>query len=174
MFVQLLESSWTWQCVCVCKFDIRANHFFTIFYNVFTYSLMYHNTMILYAYLYIMTGLLFVVAKEEFHHRNGNILPLWEGLNGDEKFFLFRFNYINTHLYLENGFIDLKRTYTDSCNFLNKRALVSQTMRLVVAKESNISHYLNQFIRQWVSFPLCIYNIHPTWLSLTNEHKFDD
>ena len=31
-----------------------------------------------------MTGRAFVVAMEVFHHRNGNILKLWEWLN-DEK-----------------------------------------------------------------------------------------
>ena len=33
--------------------------------------------------------------------------------------------------------------YNEPCNFLTKRALVSQQSTLVVAKDPNISHYLN-------------------------------
>ena len=35
--------------------------------------------------------------------------------------------------------------YTEPCNFLTKRAWVSQQCTLVVAKDSNISHYLNSW-----------------------------
>ena len=37
----------------------------------------------------------------------------------------------------------LKPRYPEPCNFLTKRAWVSQQCTLVVAKDSNISHYLN-------------------------------
>ena len=62
--------------------------------------------------------------------------------------------------------------YIEPCNFLTKRALVSQPSTFVVAKDPNISHYLNLSICQRLSLPL--YDTHPTWLSLTNELNFDD
>ena len=40
---------------------------------------------------------------------------------------------------------NLKPRYTEPCNFLTKRAWVSQQSTLVVAKDSNISHYLNSW-----------------------------
>ena len=39
----------------------------------------------------------------------------------------------------------LKPRYTEPCNFLTKRAWVSQQCTLVVAKDSNILHYLNSW-----------------------------
>ena len=39
----------------------------------------------------------------------------------------------------------LKPIYTEPCNFLTKRAWVSQQCTLVVAKDANISHYLNSW-----------------------------
>ena len=42
-----------------------------------------------------VTDRAFVVAKEVFHHTHGNILTLWEWLDGEKRFFLFKFNYIN-------------------------------------------------------------------------------
>ena len=47
-----------------------------------------------------MSGRVFVVAKELFHHRNGNILKLWESLNDDKPFFILKFNFINKDLHL--------------------------------------------------------------------------
>ena len=38
-----------------------------------------------------MAGCAFVVAKEIFHHRNGNILKLWEWVN-DKKTYFFCLN----------------------------------------------------------------------------------
>ena len=58
-------------------------------------------------------------------------------------FFLSEFNYINEYFYFEKNFNHWKLRYTDPCNFLTKRELVSQQCTLVVAKDSNISHYLN-------------------------------
>ena len=55
-----------------------------------------------------MAGHAFVVAKEVFHLRNGNILKLWEQLIDEKQFFLSKFNYINKHLYLEKNFDHLK------------------------------------------------------------------
>ena len=92
-------------------------------------------------YDYTMAGCAFVVAKEVFHYRNSNILTLWEWLNSENQFFLFK--YIIKHLYLEKHFNHLKLRYTDLRNFLTKRALVSQPIKLIVAKDSNILHYLN-------------------------------
>ena len=65
-----------------------------------------------------MDGRTFVAAKEVFHHRNG-IIWHYENCN---------------HLNLRN---------THPCNFLTKRALMSQPSTLMVAKESNISHCFN-------------------------------
>ena len=67
-----------------------------------------------------MAGHVFVVAKEVFHHRYGDILKLWEWLNVEKQFFLFQFNHINKHLYLEKNFSHLKLRYPDPCNFRNK------------------------------------------------------
>ena len=58
-------------------------------------------------YVCILSGCAFVVAKEVFHHRNGNILKLWEWLN-DEK----NCNYVNKHLYPVNNFNHFKLKYT--------------------------------------------------------------
>ena len=73
---------------------------------------------------YIMSGHAFVVA---FHHRNNNILKLWEWWNDEKEFFLSKFNHINKHLYLENNFNHLKLRYPDPCNFLTKRVLGEPT-----------------------------------------------
>ena len=40
-------------------------------------------------------------------------------------------------------FNHVKLGYIEPCNLLTKRALVSQQCTLVVAKDPNISHYLN-------------------------------
>ena len=121
----------------------------------------------------IMASRGFVVANEVFHHRNGNILTPWELLNCEKQFFLFKFTYINEYFYTwRRILITENMIYTDPCNFLTKRALVSQQSTLVVAKDSNISHYLILSIRQRLSFSL--YHTHPPWLSPTNELKFDD
>ena len=121
---------------------------------------------------YLMAGHAFVLGKEVFYHGNGNILTLEYWLNGVHKLILCTFNYIRNHLYSMKNFNHFKLKYTDSCNFLTKRAMVSQPSMLMVAKDSNILHYLNISIYQLLSFPLN--NTHPTWLSLTNELKFDD
>ena len=41
------------------------------------------------------------------------------------------------------NFIHVKLRYIERYNFLTKRALASQQSTLVVAKDPNISHYLN-------------------------------
>ena len=101
-----------------------------------------------------MTGRAFVVVKEVFHHGNGNILKLWEWLNDEKEFFLSKFNYVNKYFYFEKNCNHSKMRYTDPCNFLTKRALVSQQSTLVVAKDSNISHYLNLSINSPKITPL--------------------
>ena len=89
-----------------------------------------------------MPGRAFVVAKEGFHHRNGSISTLCQWLNY-EKNFLFKLNYINKYLQFSNDFYYLELSYTDPCNFLTKRALVSQPSTVAFAKDANILHYLN-------------------------------
>ena len=97
---------------------------------------------------YIMAGHAIVVVKDItllFHHGNAVILTLWYWLN-DEKWFVWcKFNYINNHLWLVKNNNHLKPRYTEPCNFLTKRAWVRQQCTLVVAKDSNISHYLNSW-----------------------------
>ena len=98
---------------------------------------------------------------------------MWKWLNYQKQFFLFYVNYNNQHLYFEMNFNHLKLRYTDPFNFLTKRALVSQLNMLVVAKDPNISHYLNLSIHSPTIIPP-LYNTHSTWLSFTNELKIDD
>ena len=57
--------------------------------------------------------------------------------------FWCKFSYVNNHLYSVINFNHVKLRYTEWCNFLTKRALVSQQSTLVVAKDPNILHYLN-------------------------------
>ena len=92
---------------------------------------------------YIMAGCAFVVAKDVFYYGNGSILTLWWWLNDKKQLFWCKFNYIHILLYLVKNFIHEKLRYTEPGNFLIKRALVSQPSTLVVARDSNISHYLN-------------------------------
>ena len=35
-----------------------------------------------------MAGCVFAIAKEVFHHRNGNILTLYDWLNDEKQFFI--------------------------------------------------------------------------------------
>ena len=98
--------------------------------------------------IHIMAGHAIVVAKDItllFHHRNAVILTLWLWLNGGKWFVWCKFNYINNHLWLVKNNNHLKKRHTELCNFLTKRAWVSQQCTLVVAKDSNISHYLNSW-----------------------------
>ena len=78
-----------------------------------------------------------------FYHGNGSILSLWSLLNHEKQLFWCKFSYVNNHLYLVINFNHIKLRYIEPCNFLTKRALVSQQSTLVVAKDPNISHYLN-------------------------------
>ena len=97
---------------------------------------------------YIMAGHAIVVAKDItllFHHGNAVILTLWWWLNAGKWFVWCKFNYINNHLWLVKNNNHLKTRYTELCNFLTKRAWVSQQCTLVVAKDPNISHYLNSW-----------------------------
>ena len=73
-----------------------------------------------------MSDRAFMVAKEEFHHRNGNIFKTMRMINDDKQFFLSQFNYINKHLYFAK-FNHLKLRTTDPSNFLTKRALGEPT-----------------------------------------------
>ena len=72
------------------------------------------------------------------------------------------------------NFNHVKLRYNEPCNFLTKRALVSQqkarswllrtlTFRII---------WIYRSICQRLSLP--VYDTHPTWLSLTNELKFAD
>ena len=120
---------------------------------------------------YIMAGCVFVVAKEVFYHGNGSILTLWWWLNNERQFFWCKFSCMNNQLYLVRTFNHLKSRYTEPCNFLTKRALVSQPSTLVFAKDSNISHYLN--LSMYLT-TIILAITHSTLLYLTNELKFDD
>ena len=56
----------------------------------------------------IMAGRAFVVAKEVFHHKNGNNLKLWQWLNDEKHFFLSKSNSLNKYLYLQKNFNHLR------------------------------------------------------------------
>ena len=56
---------------------------------------------------------------------------------------LVEIQYVNNHLYSVINFNHVKLGYNEPCNFLTKRALLSQQSTLVVAKDPNISLYLN-------------------------------
>ena len=106
------------------------------------------TTSIFFIYYYIMAGHAIVVAKDItllFYHGNAVILTLWKWLNGGKWFVWCKFNYINNDLWLVKNNNHLKTRYTELCNFLTKRAWVSQQCTLVVAKDLNISHYLNSW-----------------------------
>ena len=97
---------------------------------------------------YIMAGHAIVVVKDInllFYHGNAVILTLRLWLNDGKWFVWCKFNYINNYLWLVKNNNHLKPRYTEPCNFLTKRAWVSQQCTLVVAKDSNISHYLNSW-----------------------------
>ena len=53
---------------------------------------------------FAMTGRAFVVAKEAFNYRSGNIFTLCEWLNDKKQFCLFKFHFIGKQLYLERNF----------------------------------------------------------------------
>ena len=55
-----------------------------------------------------------------------------EWLNDEKQLFVFNFNYTNQHLHLKKNFNHLQLRNTDPCNFLTKRALVSQPSTLVL------------------------------------------
>ena len=114
-------------------------------------------------------------CQGSFYHRNGSILTLWEWLNDEKQFFRWKFSYVNNHLFSVINFNHVKLRYMEPCNFLTKRALVSQPSTIVVAKDPNISHYLNLSIYlPTIRLSLPLYDTHPTWLSLTNELQFVD
>ena len=83
-----------------------------------------------------MAGHAFVVAKEVFimetvvfRHNNGWITKNNSfGVNSAMPIIIFN---------------HVKLRFIEPCNFLTKRALVSQQSTLVAAKDPNISHYLN-------------------------------
>ena len=92
---------------------------------------------------YIMAACVFVVGKVVFYHGNSNILKLGYWFNYEKQLILHKFKYTNNHLYSMKKCNHVKLRYTDPCNLLTKRALLSQPSILVIAKDSNISHYLN-------------------------------
>ena len=53
------------------------------------------------------------------------------------------FTYLNNNLYSGINFNHIKLIYIQLCNFLKKRILVSQPSTLTVAKDFDISYYLN-------------------------------
>ena len=90
-----------------------------------------------------MAGRAFVVAKKVFIMET---VVFWHCDNGLMKInnpFWCKFSYVNNHLYSVVHFNHIKLRYIELCNFLTKRALVNQQSTLVVAKDSNISLYLN-------------------------------
>ena len=82
-------------------------------------------------------------CQGRFYHGNGSILTLWLWLNDEKQLFWCKFIYANNHLYLVINFNHVKLRYIEPCNFLTKRALMSQQSTLAVAKDPKISYYLN-------------------------------
>ena len=109
---------------------------------------------------YIMDGRAFVVAKEAFIMET---VVFWYCDNVKMmKNNSFSVNAINVknHLYSAINLNHVKLRYIEPCNFLTKRALVSQQSTLAVAKDPNILHYFNQSC--WVR--LTIYDTtHTIW-----------
>ena len=81
--------------------------------------------------------------SREFCHKNGSILTLWWWLNDEKQLFWCKFSYGNNRFYSVIDFDHVKLRYIELCNFFIKRALVNQSSTLVVAKDPNISNYLN-------------------------------
>ena len=83
----------------------------------------------------------FLVAKEVFIMET---VVFWHRDNCEmtKNLFWCKFSYVNNHLYSVFNFNNVKLRYMEPCNFLTKRALVSQPSTIVVAKDLNISHYL--------------------------------
>ena len=65
----------------------------------------------------------------------------------------------------------LKLRYSEPCNFLKNVHCWAKQARLWLLRAFRII-WIYQCICQRLSLPL--YHTHPTWLSLTNELKFDD
>ena len=89
-----------------------------------------------------MAGCALVVAKEVFIMET---VVFWHCDKGEmmKKLFWCKFSYVNNHLYSVINFDHVKLRYIGQCHFFTNRALVSQQSTLVVAKDPNISHYLN-------------------------------
>ena len=66
------------------------------------------------------------------------------------------------------NFNQVKLRYIEPCNFLTKRSLVSQPSMLVVAKDPNISQYLNLSIY----LPTIIHPITKYTPNMTAPHKW--
>ena len=64
-------------------------------------------------------------------------------VNDEKQPFWCKFSYVNNYLYSVIDFNHVKLRYMELCNFLTRRALVSQPSTIVVAKYPNISHYMN-------------------------------
>ena len=86
----------------------------------------------------------FVAAKQVFIMET---VVFWhcddQWLNDEKQLFWYKFSYVNNHLYSVIDFNHVKLRYIEPCNFVTKRALVSQQSTLVVAKDPSTSHYLN-------------------------------
>ena len=120
------------------------------------------------AHNHIMASHAFALTKEVFimetvvfwHHDNG-WLP-------KKQLFWCKFSYANNHLYSVINFNHIKLRYIEPCNFLAKHILVSQPSTLVVAKDPNISHYLNLSIY----LPTIILSIIWYTPNMTAPHKW--
>ena len=82
--------------------------------------------------------------------------------------FVFISATVNNHLYSVINFNHVKLRYIEPCNFLTKRAMVSQPSTLVAARDPNISYYLNLSIY----FPTSILVIMYYTPSMTARHKW--
>ena len=110
---------------------------------------------------YIMAGCAVVVAKEVCHHRNSNILKLWEWLNDKKQIFLFKFNYINKHrtwrrlLIIQNWDVLTRAIFLPIVHWWadQERPWLLRTLAFRII-------WIHRLIRQWLSI---------WWLALPNN-----
>ena len=123
---------------------------------------------------HIMAGRAFMVAKEVFHLRNGNILTLRQWLDDIKRFSFFLNSTISINsftlrkiLITENRDIQTHAITSPNVHWWanQERSCLLRTLTFCII-------WIYQFIRQRLFLPSC--NTHRIWLSLTNELQIDD
>ena len=141
-----------------CNWDV---YIYVVRWVFHLYTVRVLNTLryVLHVWNYIMAGHAIVVVNDIillFYHGNAVILTLRYWWNDGKWFVWCKFNYINNHLWLVKNNNHLKPRYTEVCNFLTKRAWVSQQCTLVVAKDFAFFEFISVFGNDYP----CNYIIH--------------